>query len=105
MHVTSTWFVHVTVKLKSSLIQCHVYSECLLCTYVATSVSVSRSQSARRMPTYEHPTSYYCLASEMAPPNSIAPFSPDGLTVSIQKTNVMNLLPGSIQLNVHASHS
>ena len=58
-------------------------------------------------PLMSAPTSYYCLVGEMAPPNSNASFSPDGLIANIRKTNVMNLLPGSIQLNVHvnASHS
>ena len=50
------------------------------------------------------PTSYYCLAGETASTNSNASFSPDGLIVNTQKTNVMNMLPGLIQLNVHVTH-
>ena len=48
---------------------------------------VSRGLSARHMPTYQRPTSYYCLVGETASPTSNASFSPDGLIVNIQKMN------------------
>ena len=68
---------------------------CIL-NFCCVAMPVSRGHSTRLMPTYERPTSYYCLAGKMAFPNSNALFSPDGLIV----TEMVNLLLGSIQLNV-----
>ena len=65
-------------KVKPSSMPC-ILNVCCIATLV------SQGQSARCVPTYEHPTSYYCLTGETAPPNSNASFSPDGLIVSIDR--------------------